>query len=123
MAARLTINIERVRDRSRKYSLDGRHKLGLPVFVVDGFGDFQHDPRCVTSCGLRDWPTVWAVALIEGDDDYTLRYHFHASCESREDALAEARRTCGRSTVRGLRDRIYEGDGRIGVIVVVVVVV
>ena len=30
---------------------------------------------------------------------------------------------CGKTTVRGLRGRIYEGDGRIGVIVVVVVVV
>ena len=92
MAASPAFNIDRVRDRCRKYSLHGRRKYGLPISEVDGFGDFQHDPACVTPCGLQDWPTVWAVALIEGDDDYTLRYHFHAGCESREDALAEARR-------------------------------
>ena len=92
MAASLAINIERVRDRCRKYSLHGRYRYGLPVYEVDGFGDFQHNPTFVTPFGLQDWPTVWAVALIEGDDDYTLSYHFHAGCESREDALAEARR-------------------------------
>ena len=40
--------------------------------------DYETGPQCGRS-------------LIEGDDDYTLRYHFHAGCESRMDALAEAR--------------------------------
>ena len=91
MAPRLTINIERVRDH-RSLLFDGRHLFGLPCHEVDGFGDFRHDPTYVTPCRLRDWPTLWAVALIEGDDDYTLSFHFHAGLESREDALAEARR-------------------------------
>ena len=92
MATELTVNVERVRDDCRKVFLDCRYRFGLPCHEVDGFGYFQHDPTYVTPCRLRDWPTVWVVALIEGDDDYTLRFHLHAGHESREDALAEARR-------------------------------
>ena len=92
MAMSLLVNIGQVRDDCRKVFLDGGYRPGLPCHEVDGFGDSQHDPTYVSPCMLRDWPKVWGVALIEGDNDYTLTFHFHAVHETRNDALLEAMR-------------------------------
>ena len=94
MATKLTINIDQVRDDCRRRFLDGHYRTGLPCHEVDGFGDCQHDALYMydNPRGLRDWPTVWAVVLIEGEDDFNLSFHFHAGHESRGEALWEARR-------------------------------
>ena len=92
MVRSLVVNIDQVRDDCRNLFLDSRYRPGLPCHEVDGFGDFQHDPTYFAPCKLRDWPIIWVVALIEGDNDFTLTFHFHALHESRNNALLEARR-------------------------------
>ena len=94
MATKLTINVEQVRDDCRRRVFVDHYRAGLPCHEVDGFGHFQHDPTYTydNPMGLRDWPTIWAVVLIEGKDDYALSFHFHAGHESRGEALWDARR-------------------------------
>ena len=92
MVMSLVVNIDQVRDDCRNLLLDSSYRPGLPCHEVDDFGDFQYDPTYAAPCKLRGWPKVWAVALIEGDNDFTLSFHFHALHESRNNALLEARR-------------------------------
>ena len=52
---------------------DRERPAELPCYEVDGFGHYRHDPRRPHHV-IRDWPTIWAVAVI---DDVSRKYYLH----------------------------------------------
>ena len=61
----------------------------LPCHEVDGFGHYRHNPNRATHLAVRDWPTVWAVAVV---DDVSRTYYLHDGYADRGKAQDEARR-------------------------------
>ena len=62
---------------------------GLPCYEVDGFGHYRHNPFRATHLAMRDWPTLWAVAVV---DDVSRKYYLHDAYAERGKARDEARR-------------------------------
>ena len=67
---------------------DRERPAELPCYEVDGFGHYRHDPRRPHHV-IRDWPTIWAVAVI---DDVSRKYYLHDGYAVRERARDEAQR-------------------------------
>ena len=57
-------------------------------YQLDGFGYYRHNPSHPV-CLLRDWPTIWCVAII--DEAYD-QYFLHDGFATREEAQSEAQR-------------------------------
>ena len=82
----LVLDIEKVRRDGQPHARNERFCGELPCHEVDGFGHFRHNPSRPV-CSVRDWPTIWAVAIV---DEVYDQYFFHDGFETRCEAQSEA---------------------------------
>ena len=85
-SAALIMDIEEVRGIGQPFCDDDGSYGELPCHQVDGFGHYRHNPQRPV-CLVKDWPTIWSVAIIDENYDH---YHLHGGYATRDEAQGEA---------------------------------
>ena len=92
-------------------SVDGTDAMAadLPCKEVDGFGHFRHEPSR-EACPVKDWPQVWAVAIVDENSDH---YVLHDKYATRQEALSEAQRAAKKLVVdqQARRQLLWKNHG------------
>ena len=84
----LVLDVEEVRRHGQPYNGNEVIYGELPCHEVGGFGHFRHSPSRPV-CSVKDWPIIWAVAII--DEAYD-QFCFHDGFATLREAQSEAHR-------------------------------
>ena len=84
----LILDVEEVRRHGQPYNGDEVIYGELPCHEVGGFGHFRHSSSRPV-CSVKDWPIIWAVAII--DEAYD-QFCFHDGFATLREAQSEAHR-------------------------------
>ena len=82
------MDIEEVRRIGQPFRGSEVSSEELTCYQVDGFGHIRHKPSRPV-CSVKDWPTIWAVAIMDEAND---QYFLHDSFATRDKAHCEAQR-------------------------------
>ena len=82
----LILDVEEVRRHGQPYNGNEVIYGDLPCYEVGGFGHFRHSPSRPV-CSVKDWPIIWAVAIIdEAYDQFCFHDGFATLCEAQSEA-------------------------------------